>query len=323
MPSPRSVVALALVPLAAPAQAEAPRLVLPIDCTPGEDCVIQNYVDADAGPGIADFACGPLSYDSHQGTDFRLPTVARQREGVEVRAAAPGRVLGLRDEMPDILQGWDGAPRIGGRDCGNGVTIGHADGWETQYCHMALGSIAVAVGDRVEAGDRLGEVGLSGRSQFPHLHLSLRHDGVAVDPFDPEGRAGCDAAAVETLWATPIDYLPGGLLDAGVAPDAPDWRAVQEGTVQGEIGRDRPLVLWGFAFGARAGDLMRLALEGPQGPVFEEEMPLERTQAQLFRAMGLRAPEGGWPVGTYLGRVELKRDDAVLDARRVPFDLGG
>ncbi|MGX9854207.1 M23 family metallopeptidase [Limimaricola variabilis] len=321
--------ALALAPLVAAAQQDlAPgaaetafRLALPIDCTLGENCAIQNYVDADPGPAARDYSCGPLVYDGHKGTDFRLPTIASQGEGVEVRAAAPGVVLGTRDEMPDILQGWEGAPDLGGRDCGNGVSIGHEGGWETQYCHMALGSISVETGQRVEAGDRLGEVGLSGQSQFPHLHLSVRHDGVEVDPFDPEDRVECGAAE-RTLWTEPPAYLPGGLLDAGFAPGVPDYLDIQRGTAGRDIGQDTPLVLWGYAFGGQAGDVMQLAVEGPEGMVFDEEIPLEKTQAQLFRATGLRAPEGGWPVGDYAGRVVLLREGAPLSERRASITLG-
>ncbi|MCZ4259613.1 M23 family metallopeptidase [Limimaricola sp. G21655-S1] len=313
---------LAIPPLVVAAQEEDFRLALPIDCTPGEDCVVQNYVDSDPGPGVADFSCGPLSYDGHKGTDFRLATIARQGEGVDVLAAAPGVVQGTRNNMPDILQGWDGAPDLGGRDCGNGLVIDHGDGWETQYCHMARGSVAVSPGDRVETGDRLGLVGLSGQSQFPHLHISVRRNGEVVDPFDPEGRAECGAAPTQTLWAEPLGYVPGGLLDAGTAPGVPEWEAVQSGTANGEIGSDTPLVLWGFVFGAREGDRLRLAIEGPQGEVIDEEMPLDRTQAQLFRAAGLRAPEGGWPDGRYEGRVTLLRGDRVLGEQVVPIEIG-
>ncbi|WP_282025074.1 M23 family metallopeptidase [Limimaricola cinnabarinus] len=310
-----------LLPIAATAQ-EAPfSLALPIDCVPGEDCVVQNYVDADPGAEARDYACGPLSYDGHKGTDFRLPTIAQQAEGVEVRAAADGVVLGLRDEMPDILQGWEGAPELDGRDCGNGVTIGHENGYETQYCHMAQGSIAVAVGQRVAAGERLGEVGLSGQSQFPHLHLSVRRDGVELDPFDPEDRVACGAAE-QTLWESPPDYLPGGLLDAGFAPGVPDYLDLQRGTAQAEVRSDTPLVLWGFAFGGRAGDVMHLVVEGPEGRVVDQEMALEKTQAQLFRASGRRAPEGGWPAGSYEGHVTLLRDGTPLSERRDTLSLG-
>ena len=51
---------------------EVPILEVPFDCRLGALCVVQNYVDQDPGPGARDHACGPLSYDGHQGTDIRV-----------------------------------------------------------------------------------------------------------------------------------------------------------------------------------------------------------------------------------------------------------
>ena len=130
---------------------EAPRLGLPADCTLGQTCFIQQYPDADPGPAAQDFMCEGLSYDGHKGTDFGLPSLAAMDAGVTVIAAAPGIVRGVRDEMADRLY----SPQddtLSGRDCGNGAVIDHGGGWETQYCHLAQGSLTVASGDVVERG---------------------------------------------------------------------------------------------------------------------------------------------------------------------------
>ncbi len=77
----------------------------------------------------------------------------------------------------------DGTVRFAGRT-GDGaivVVIDHGDGVETQYGHLAP-ELDVAAGNRVRAGDRLGAVGLTGRTTGPHLHFELRRDG---DPLDP------------------------------------------------------------------------------------------------------------------------------------------
>ena len=95
----------AVFPLGLTAQ---PHLALPLDCTLGESCFIQNYVDDDPGPGAADFTCGALTYDGHKGTDFALTSIAAMEAGVTVRAAAPGVVRGVRDGMPDT--GLDATP---------------------------------------------------------------------------------------------------------------------------------------------------------------------------------------------------------------------
>ncbi len=175
---------------AAPAAAEPLKLDFPLTCTPDLTCWIPNYVDHDPTKGIRDYACGKATYNGtsgtvsrHKGTDIAIRDLAAMRAGVEVLAAA-GRVAGTRDGMADInLREAGGLKAPKGKDCGNGVLILHPGGWDTQYCHMRKGSIAVKKDDRVAAGQPLGLVGLSGATIFPHLHLTVRKDKEIVDPF--------------------------------------------------------------------------------------------------------------------------------------------
>jgi hypothetical protein len=51
------------------------------------------------------------------------------------------------------------------------------------------------------------------------------------------------------------------------------------------------------------------------------EAVLDRTQAQLFRASGTRAPTGGWPAGPYRALISLMRDGAEIDSRSFDFTL--
>jgi hypothetical protein len=138
--------------------AAALELSVPIACTPGVDCFVQQYVDRDKGPGVRDYACGAETYDGHKGADIRLRTTAEVAKGVGVLASAPGTVIGARDGMADHLVRTD-ADRAGvaALECGNGVRIDHGEGWITQYCHMRKGSIAVKKGDEVKLGAKLGE----------------------------------------------------------------------------------------------------------------------------------------------------------------------
>src|SRR5258708_38662586 len=115
-------------------------LEVPLACRFGETCFIQQYFDHDPGPGGKDYRCGPMVYDGHDGVDLRVPTMAQQQRGVEVLAAASGVVRGMRDGMNDVSVRVAGEDSVKGRECGNGVAIIHAGGWETQYCHMAKGS---------------------------------------------------------------------------------------------------------------------------------------------------------------------------------------
>lgn len=258
--------------------------------------------------------CGPLSYDGHKGTDFALSSLAAQAKGVAVFAAAPGRVVGVRDGMADVLQVRPDSPDVSERECGNGVVIRHDDRWETQYCHLAKGSVTVTQNQIVAAGDTLGMIGLSGATQFPHLDITVRRNGKVVDPFAPNGAEGCSINPSETLWDTPLDVAQGGLISVGFSPSAPDFDVIKAGTAHsGTLKPDDALVIWGFAFGGRVGDVMELAITGPSGDLIREAITLERTQAQLFRAIGRRAPAGGWPQTIYSGIVTHIRDGIIID----------
>jgi len=140
------------------------KLSLPIDCTLGEDCFIQNYVDMDPSADAKDFNCGPLAYNNHQGTDFRLRNRQALGKPYSALATAPGKIVQVINNRPDhgfkvgAYSAWD---------CGNAVMIDHGGGWMSQYCHLAEGSVSVKNGDVVQSGQPLGYVGSSGGTSFP------------------------------------------------------------------------------------------------------------------------------------------------------------
>ncbi|WAJ31039.1 peptidoglycan DD-metalloendopeptidase family protein [Antarcticirhabdus aurantiaca] len=103
----------------------------------------------------------------HAGVDFAAPV------GSPIRATAPGKVV-----EAGVSGGY-----------GKMVEVDHGNGLTTRYAHMS--SIAVSVGDWIEAGDTVGAVGSTGRSTGPHLHYEIRRDGSALNPdrFLSAGRA--------------------------------------------------------------------------------------------------------------------------------------
>ncbi|MEL7213657.1 MAG: M23 family metallopeptidase [Pseudomonadota bacterium] len=310
--------ALALISLAAPAVASDFSLQLPIDCTLGENCYIQQFVDHDPNTSASDFNCGPLTYDTHKGTDFALDDLSIMEAGVDVLAAASGRVVATRDGMEDVLYSANRAAEIEGRDCGNGLVIDHGGGWRTQYCHLKQGSLIVEKGQRVEVGDVLGEVGLSGRTQFPHLHITLRKDDQVVDPFAPDGRRMCGLPN-KTLWAETPDFQNGGIIRAGFADAAPAYEAIKAGQKGLSIVPPNAdiLAVWMHVFGAQEGDLYKMKVIGPDGQLIDEEVTQTRTQAQSFRFVGKRRPPGGWDRGTYRATLSLIRDGTILDSTQL------
>ncbi|MEY2960334.1 MAG: hypothetical protein RLZ60_164 [Pseudomonadota bacterium] len=95
----------------------------------------------------------------HYGTDFAGPV------GTPIYATADGVITHA---------GWSSG-------YGRLVKIQHEFGIETRYGH--LNAIRVQEGQRVSRGDRIGDMGNSGRSTGPHLHYEVRVGGEAINPM--------------------------------------------------------------------------------------------------------------------------------------------
>jgi hypothetical protein len=326
-PRPASILALLAFGATAPALLGAaaapatPTLLWPVACKVGAGCEIQHYVDRDASPAVKDYACGNRSYDGHDGTDIRIPDMAAQRRGVAVLAAADGQVLRVRDGVADVSVRAAGPESVKDRECGNGLVIAHAGGFETQYCHLAQGSLKVKPGETVKAGAPLGNVGMSGLAEFPHLHLTVRQSGQVVDPFAYGAAAGtCNAG--RSLWVQTPAYQARVVLNTGFAPGPVTLDAVEAGTAAAPPGADLPfLVAYVRAIGLKAGDVQELVVRGPDGAVVIENRaaPLARDQAQRLLFTGKRRPPQGWAKGRYAvrytvsagGKAVLTRDFAL------------
>lgn len=95
----------------------------------------------------------------HAGLDLAAP------KGTPIYATADGVVTAAGPE----------------RGYGNVVRIQHDLGFETVYAHQS--KVRVKVGQRVSRGDRIGDMGTTGRSTGVHLHYEVRVNGAAVNPL--------------------------------------------------------------------------------------------------------------------------------------------
>ena len=96
----------------------------------------------------------------HAGVDLAAPY------GTPIRAVGAGVVVAAGPE--------------GGY--GNAVLIDHGNGFLTHYGHMS--AIAVRPGQRVTAGQPIGNEGSTGHSTGPHLHFEV-HQGTYKNPIEP------------------------------------------------------------------------------------------------------------------------------------------
>jgi len=73
---------------------------------------------------------------------------------------------------------------------GNTILVRHSNGWTTRYAHMNRFAAGMAVGTRVDQGDLIGYVGMTGLATGPHLHYEMRYNGAPEDPLAIELPAG-------------------------------------------------------------------------------------------------------------------------------------
>ncbi|MBI3615934.1 MAG: M23 family metallopeptidase [Candidatus Omnitrophica bacterium] len=96
----------------------------------------------------------------NKGIDIQAPT------GTEVRAARPGLVSFIHEELPGF---------------GKTIILDHEDGFATVYAYV--GQILVRQGERVAQRQVIARVGKSGRAEVSALHFEVRRNQRPQNPF--------------------------------------------------------------------------------------------------------------------------------------------
>ena len=122
---------------------------------PGSQPLADGYIGSGFGWRTDPFTA---EMTRHDGIDFAAPI------GTPIHAAAGGVVL-LAEAHPV----W-----------GKVVEIDHGNDLSTRYAHAS--KLIVAAGDLVKRGQKIAEVGTTGRSTGPHLHFEVHNKGVAQNP---------------------------------------------------------------------------------------------------------------------------------------------
>ncbi|MBP5485181.1 MAG: M23 family metallopeptidase [Alphaproteobacteria bacterium] len=97
----------------------------------------------------------------------------RLHYGIDLRA-------GIGTPLYAPVSGTVVAIYYGGTRCGRGLTINHANGYSTSYCHLS--QVTVTKGQQISAGCLIGKTGNTGASTGPHLHYAVKKNGNAVNP---------------------------------------------------------------------------------------------------------------------------------------------
>lgn len=305
-----------LLPVHVMSQETQPNFSLPLECVMGVDCFIQNYVDRDASPQAHDYHCGFLTYDGHSGTDFRERDLNLK---VHVLAAADGVVRAMRDGMEDIDARKISKLSILGREAGNVVVLDHGNGWETLYGHMLKGSVTVRQGQIVQRGQVLGTIGLSGQTEFPHVHFEVTYQGKSIDPF--AGIEGSDTCRLghRPLWSldalSHLDYRSSGILEASFSTG---------GAPESLISPDAKRILFTIKlFGIQNEDAQIIDVYAPSGQhLSHSENLIAGNKAEMTAQLNLVPNQSRWPLGDYVVAYSLLRDKKPVIDKRFSVRVG-
>ena len=272
-----------------------------MSCVIGETCFIQQLPDMDPAVGQSiDPFCGHKTYDGLRGTDIRILSLSQLADNVPVIASAAGTVLRVRDGMRDhLVETKQDRQAIKGRECGNGVVIDDGGGETVEYCHMKQGSVVVKPGMAVAKGQRIGSIGVSGDTQFPHVHIAVRQDNRLVDPSTGRGiTEGCVAPAdAHPLWdADTAKYflnLRTDILAIGLAGRTVNGnQLVREGPPPPPTSSDNMLIGWTWIANLEAGQQVETKIVSGVGNILVSKTfdPAPRHQAIFAGYIGKKGP---------------------------------
>ena len=183
-------------------------------------------------------------------------------------------------------------------------------------------------GDAVQRGQKLAEIGASGLAEFPHVHVTVRHDGKPIDPVtDHELLAGCVRAGEPTrsLFAPEIiAALAKGESESiafGLAGGPVDHAALSVSGPPPQATIASPAIVgWGWFINLRKGDRIVVLLSGSDGQqiAINRSEPLDRAKASYSAFAGKKvAPKPG----VYEVKVAVERGGSRLFERSGTYSI--
>lgn len=94
---------------------------------------------------------------------------------IDIASGGGGPILAA-DSGKVAVAGW-----VDNSGYGNRVVIDHGNGYVTLYAHLSV--VRVQVGQTVNKGDVIGDMGSTGRSTGTHLHFEIRRGGTLINPL--------------------------------------------------------------------------------------------------------------------------------------------
>ncbi len=178
-------------------------------------------------------------------------TVPGAIAGQEILAVYGGVVEHVTNNIPN-------GTNPAGHSYGNYIKIDHGNGYETLYAHCMENSIPLDVGDYVQQGQVIGQVGLTGNTTGYHLHFESYYQGERIDPYGwynyastPNTYPNCNPD--EYYWTSNPPLGPPNVSSERQLPDdllvhvlgSPDYYWFQDGLMCG-FDSEYPFYTWGL-----------------------------------------------------------------------------
>lgn len=278
---------------------KAIELQFPVACEIMSNCWITNHVDLrGSSKQNEDYMCGQKVSNDNKSTHISLGSLSDLEKNHAIIAAADGVVRT--------------AANIGGF-CGYRVLIEHEKGWETSYCHLKPETLVVRSGQKVQKGQIIGAVGMSGQTPWPRLSFAVLRNGMIFDPFS--GRTnieGCTAKSVP-LWHGGLNppYEPAHVTSVGFTVGYPSNPQILYGMeAASEISSEtKQIALWAMMMNILEGDDIHIQITNPKGEIFDETHIKSKTNKQYYPIyFSANRKNLLWDIGKYIGKITVTRN---------------
>jgi hypothetical protein len=266
-------------------------------------------VDHDTSSGVRDARCGQLTYDGHNGTDILLRNFKAMDSAVGVYAVADGKVLRIKDGAFDRQKDQS----VSGP--GNYVLLQHG-AYTVKYCHLKKGSILVREGEAIKRGQQLAQVGSSGHSAYPHLHLGvLDQQNKVIDPIG----GPCSPERNLITWDKQPCYDTGKYgIESGFIRFVPNVDTLKEGLPnvrKFSTASDTTVCFWALMHGLRKGDKLEFKWYTPRNALYttvSDDWKGDWSHDYTWSHLKMPLQSGVWHIELYVNKQLFFRNQCTV-----------
>lgn len=168
----------------------------------------------------------------------------------------------------------------------------------------------------VKAGQVIGQVGLSGATEFPHLHISVWKAKTILDPFTGGAFSEpCNSAGTEPLWPKPATTSITAVMGDGFVSVVPTKERMRDTPESHDTlpSDGANMLYWADLINVRKGDMLTLSITGPDGKVWAEKSEtMEKPLAGRFSYLGRSSKGDPFAPGSYRAKLTLTRGGETI-----------